>query len=143
MAKPTIRSVVDKPIKFIGTSEKMDGLDVFHPDRMRFGRILGMGDVISLVERFQQQFDEEELLNFQKKFLKTLLVLMISKKQIQQIKMGNMKDLMGMIPGMGEMIKEVDIDDDALKESIHNHSMTPHESANPMVNGSRKRIARW
>ena len=137
----TIRSVVDKPIKFIGTSEKMDGLDVFYPDRMA-SRILGMGDVISLVERAQQQFDEEEARKMQKKIAKNTFGFDDFLKQIQQIKkMGNMKDLMGMIPGMGKMMKDVDIDDDAFKgiESII-HSMTPHERQNPMVlNGSRKK----
>ena len=137
----TIRSVVDKPIKFIGTSEKMDGLDVFHPERMA-SRILGMGDVISLVERAQQQFDEEEARKMQKKIAKNTFGFDDFIKQIQQIKkMGNMKDLMGMIPGMGKAMKGVDIDDDAFKgiESII-HSMTPFERQNPSVlNGSRKK----
>jgi len=137
----TIRSVVDKPIKFIGTSEKMDGLDVFHPDRMA-SRILGMGDVISLVERAQQQFDEEEARKMQKKIAKNTFGFDDFLKQIQQIKkMGNMKDLMGMIPGMGKMMNEVEIGDDAFKgiESII-HSMTPYERQNPIVlNGSRKK----
>jgi signal recognition particle subunit SRP54 len=137
----TIRSVVDKPIKFIGTSEKMDGLDVFHPERMA-SRILGMGDVISLVERAQQQFDEEESRKMQKKIAKNTFGFDDFIKQIQQIKkMGNMKDLMGMIPGMGKAMKGVDIDDDAFKgiESII-HSMTPFERQNPSVlNGSRKK----
>ena len=137
----TIRSVVDKPIKFIGTSEKMDGLDVFHPERMA-ARILGMGDVISLVERAQQQFDEEESRKMQKKIAKNTFGFDDFIKQIQQIKkMGNMKDLMGMIPGMGKAMKGVDIDDDAFKgvESII-HSMTPFERQNPSVlNGSRKK----
>ena len=98
----TIRSVVDKPIKFIGTSEKMDGLDVFHPDRMA-NRILGMGDVISLVERAQQQFDEEETIKYRRK-LQNQFGFDDFLKQIQQIKkMGNVKDLMGMIPGMGKV----------------------------------------
>jgi signal recognition particle subunit SRP54 len=140
----TIRSVVDKPIKFIGTSEKMDGLDVFHPDRMA-SRILGMGDVISLVERAQQQFDEEEARKMQKKIAKNQFGFDDFLKQIQQIKkMGNMKDLMGMIPGMGKALKGVDIDDDAFKgiESMI-HSMTKAERSNPQIlNGSRrKRIA--
>ncbi|MDG2263758.1 MAG: signal recognition particle protein, partial [Flavobacteriales bacterium] len=109
----TIRSVVDKPIKFIGTSEKMDGLDVFHPDRMA-SRILGMGDVISLVERAQQQFDEEEARRVQKKIAKNQFGFDDFLKQIQQVKkMGNMKDLVGMIPGMGKAMKGVDMDDDA------------------------------
>lgn len=141
----TIRSVVDKPIKFIGTSEKMDGLDVFYPDRMA-GRILGMGDVISLVERAQQQFDEEEARKVQKKIAKNQFGFDDFLKQIQQIKkMGNMKDLMGMIPGVGKAIKNVDIDDDAFKgiESII-HSMTLEERKNPnILNGNRKkRIAK-
>ena len=137
----TIRSVVDKPIKFIGTSEKMDGLDVFHPDRMA-GRILGMGDVISLVERAQQQFDEEEARKVQKKIAKNQFGFDDFLKQIQQIKkMGNMKDLMGMIPGVGKAIKNVDIDDDAFKgiEAII-HSMTLEERKNPSIlNGNRKK----
>ena len=137
----TIRSVVDKPIKFIGTSEKMDGLDEFHPDRMA-SRILGMGDVISLVERAQQQFDEEEARKVQKKIAKNQFGFDDFLKQIQQVKkMGNMKDLVGMIPGMGKAIKDVDIDDDAFKdiESII-HSMTKEERANPKIlNGSRKK----
>ena len=140
----TIRSVVDKPIKFIGTSEKMDGLDVFHPDRMA-NRILGMGDVISLVERAQQQFDEEEARKMQKKIAKNQFGFDDFLKQIQQIKkMGNVKDLMGMIPGMSKALKGVDIDDDAFKgiEAII-RSMTPEERINPqLLNGSRrKRIA--
>ncbi len=137
----TIRSVVDKPIKFIGTSEKMEGLDVFHPDRMA-SRILGMGDVISLVERAQQQFDEEEARKIQKKIAKNTFGFDDFLKQIQQIKkMGNIKDLAGMIPGVGKAIKDVDIDDDAFKgiESII-YSMTPFERSNPNVlNGSRKK----
>ena len=140
----TIRSVVDKPIKFIGTSEKMDGLDVFHPERMA-SRILGMGDVISLVERAQQQFDEVEARKMQKKIAKNQFGFDDFLKQIQQIKkMGNMKDLMGMIPGMGKAIKDVDIDDDAFKgiEAMIK-SMTLEERSNPnLLNGSRrKRIA--
>ncbi len=140
----TIRSVVDKPIKFIGTSEKMDGLDVFHPDRMA-SRILGMGDVISLVERAQQQFDEEEARKVQKKIAKNQFGFDDFLKQINQVKkMGNMKDLVGMIPGMGKAMKGVDIDDDAFKgiEAMI-HSMTPAERSNPQIlNGSRrKRIA--
>ena len=137
----TIRSVVDKPIKFIGTSEKMDGLDVFHPDRMA-SRILGMGDVISLVERAQQQFDEQEARKMQKKIAKNTFGFDDFLKQINQIKkMGNFKDLMGMIPGMGKAIKNLDIDDDAFKgiESII-FSMTPEERRNPVIlNGSRKK----
>jgi signal recognition particle subunit SRP54 len=137
----TIRSVVDKPIKFIGTSEKMEGLDVFHPDRMA-SRILGMGDVISLVERAQQQFDEQEARKIQKKIAKNTFGFDDFLSQIQQIKkMGNIKDLAGMIPGVGKAIKDVDIEDDAFKgiESII-HSMTPFERSNPNVlNGSRKK----
>ena len=137
----TVRSVVDKPIKFIGTSEKMDGLDVFHPERMA-SRILGMGDVISLVERAQQQFDEEEARKIQKKIAKNQFGFDDFLKQIQQVKkMGNMKDLVGMIPGMGKAMKGVDIDDDAFKgiESII-HSMTKQERENPKIlNGSRKK----
>ena len=140
----TIRSVVDKPIKFIGTSEKMDGLDVFHPERMA-SRILGMGDVISLVERAQQQFDEEEARKVQKKIAKNQFGFDDFLKQIQQIKkMGNVKDLMGMIPGMNKAMKNVDVDDDSFKgiEAIIN-SMTKAERRNPKIlNGSRrKRIA--
>ena len=137
----TIRSVVNKPIKFIGTSEKMDGLDVFHPDRMA-SRILGMGDVISLVERAQQQFDEEEARKVQKKIAKNQFGFDDFLKQIQQVKkMGNMKDLAGMIPGMGKAMKDVDIDDAAFKgiEAII-YSMTKQERKNPNVlNGSRKK----
>jgi signal recognition particle subunit SRP54 len=140
----TIRSVLDKPIKFIGTSEKMDGLDVFYPDRMA-SRILGMGDVISLVERAQQQFDEDEARKMQKKIAKNQFGFDDFLKQIQQIKkMGNVKDLMGMIPGMGKALKGVDIDDDAFKgiEAMIK-SMTVEERTNPqLLNGSRrKRIA--
>ncbi|MEE2700448.1 MAG: signal recognition particle protein [Bacteroidota bacterium] len=140
----TIRSVVDKPIKFIGTSEKMDGLDVFHPERMA-SRILGMGDVISLVERAQQQFDEEEARKVQKKIAKNQFGFDDFLKQINQVKkMGNMKDLVGMIPGMGKAMKGVDIDEDPFKgiEAIID-SMTPQERINPKIlNGSRrKRIA--
>lgn len=140
----TIRSVVDKPIKFIGTSEKMDGIDAFYPDRMA-SRILGMGDVISLVERAQQQFDEDEARKLQKKIAKNQFGFDDFLKQIQQIKkMGNMKDLMGMIPGMGKALKGVDIDDDAFKgiEAMIK-SMTEQERTNPTIlNGSRrKRIA--
>ena len=137
----SIKSITGAPIKFIGTSEKMDGLDVFHPERMA-SRILGMGDVISLVERAQQQFDEEEARKMQKKIAKNTFGFDDFIKQIQQIKkMGNMKDLMGMIPGMGKAMKGVDIDDDAFKgiESII-YSMTPFERSNPnILNGSRKK----
>ena len=137
----TIRSVVDKPIKFIGTSEKMDGLDVFHPDRMA-SRILGMGDVISLVERAQQQFDEEEARKVQKKIAKNQFGFDDFLTQLHQVKkMGNMKDLMSMVPGMGKAVKNVDIDDDSFKgiEAII-YSMTKKERANPnILNGSRKK----
>lgn len=141
----SIKSVVNKPIKFIGTGEKMDALDVFHPDRMA-SRILGMGDVISLVERAQQQFDEKEAAELQKKIRKNKFDFNDFVGQIQQIKkMGNMKDLMGMIPGVGKAIKDVEIEDDAFKpiEAII-HSMTPFERENPdSINQSRRtRIAK-
>jgi signal recognition particle subunit SRP54 len=141
----SIKSVVDKPIKFIGTGEKMEAIDIFHPDRMA-ERILGMGDVISLVERAQEQYDEEEARKIQKKIAKNQFGLDDFLKQIQQIKkMGNMKDLVGMIPGAGKMMKDVDIDDDAFKgiESII-YSMTPGERSKPaIINVSRKkRIAK-
>ena len=137
----SIKSVVDKPIKFIGTGEKMDAIDVFHPSRMA-DRILGMGDVISLVERAQEQYDEEEARKIQKKIAKNRFGFDDFLKQIQQIKkMGNMKDLMDMIPGAGKMLKNIDIDDDAFKgiEAII-HSMTPEERAQPkIINNSRKK----
>jgi len=137
----TIRYVVDKPIKFIGTGEKMEALDVFYPERMA-DRILGMGDVVSLVERAQEQFDEKEARRVQKKIASNKFDFDDFLGQIKQIKkMGNVKDLMGMIPGMGKMLKNVDIDDDAFKgiEAII-QSMTPEERANPrIINGSRKR----
>jgi len=141
----TIKSVVNKPIKFIGTGEKMEALDVFHPDRMA-DRILGMGDVISLVERAQEQYDEVEARKLQKKIAKNQFGFDDFLKQISQIKkMGNMKDLVGMIPGAGKMMKDVDIDDDAFKgiEAII-HSMTPLERREPVkINASRKkRIAK-
>ncbi|MDD2279910.1 MAG: signal recognition particle protein [Bacteroidales bacterium] len=140
----SIRSVVNKPIKFVSTGEKMDALDVFHPDRMA-DRILGMGDVVSLVERAQEQYDVEEARKLQKKIAKNQFNFNDFLTQIGQVKkMGNIKDLAGMIPGMGKMIKDVDIDDDAFKsvEAII-HSMTPDERENPvLLNGSRrKRIA--
>ena len=140
----SIRSVVDKPIKFIGTGEKMDALDVFHPERMA-DRILGMGDVVTLVERAQEQFDEEKARKLKKKIAKDQFGFDDFLDQIQQIKkMGNMKDLVGMIPGMGKAMKGMDIDDDAFKgiESII-HSMTPQERQQPdIINGSRRqRIA--
>jgi signal recognition particle subunit SRP54 len=141
----SIKSVVNKPIKFIGTGEKMEALDVFHPDRMA-SRILGMGDVVSLVERAQQQFDEKEAAELQKKIRKNKFDFNDFYSQIQQIKkMGNMKDLMGMIPGVGKMMKNVEVDDNAFKniESII-LSMTPFEKENPdSINQSRRmRIAK-
>jgi signal recognition particle subunit SRP54 len=140
----TIKSVVNKPIKFVGMGEKMDALDVFHPDRMA-DRILGMGDVVSLVEKAQEQFDEAEARKMSKKIATDSFGFDDFMNQIQQIKkMGNMKDLMGMIPGMGKALKNVDIDDDAFKhiEAMIN-SMTLDERQNPdIINGSRrKRIA--
>ena len=140
----TIRSVVDKPIKFVGIGEKMDAIDVFHPSRMA-DRILGMGDIVSLVERAQEQFDVEEARKMQKKIAKNQFNFNDFLNQIKQIKkMGNVKDLMGMIPGVGKAIKNMDIDDDAFKgiEAII-YSMTPAERDDPKIlNGSRrKRIA--
>jgi signal recognition particle subunit SRP54 len=137
----SIRSVVDKPIKFIGTGEKMDAIDVFYPERMA-DRILGMGDVVSLVERAQEQFDEEEARKIQKKIAKNQFGFDDFLNQIQQVKkMGSMKDLMGMIPGMGKALKGIDINDDAFKHiEAMIHSMTPKERANPkLINGSRKK----
>lgn len=137
----SIKSVVNKPIKFIGTGEKMDALDVFHPDRMA-SRILGMGDVVSLVERAQQQFDEKEAAALQKKIRKNKFDFNDFISQIQQIKkMGNMKDLMGMIPGVGKAIKDVEIDDDAFKpiEAIIG-SMTPYERENPDAIDQKRRM---
>ncbi len=141
----SIRSVVEKPIKFVGTGEKMDALDVFHPERMA-DRILGMGDIVSFVERAEAQYDEEEARRLSKKIAKNQFDFDDFLGQIQQIKkMGNMKDLIGMIPGMGKALKDVEIDDNAFKgiEAII-HSMTPEERKNPSImNGSRKdRIAR-
>ena len=141
----SIRSVVDKPIKFIGTGEKMEAIDEFHPDRMA-GRILGMGDVVSLVERAQQQFDEKQARELNKKIQKDQFGFDDFLEQIGQIKkMGNMKDLMGMIPGVGKALKNIDIPDDAFKgiEAIIK-SMTPEERKNPaLINGSRRaRIAK-
>ncbi|MEN8126103.1 MAG: signal recognition particle protein [Bacteroidota bacterium] len=141
----SIKSVVNKPIKFIGTGEKMEAIDVFHPNRMA-ERILGMGDVVSLVERAQEQFDEEEARKIQKKIAKNQFGFDDFLKQIHQIKkMGNMKDLVGMIPGAGKMMKDIDIDDDAFKgiESMI-YSMTPVERTKPaIINASRKkRIAK-
>ncbi|PIF02371.1 MAG: signal recognition particle protein [Draconibacterium sp.] len=140
----SIRAVVEKPIKFVGTGEKLDALDVFHPDRMA-ERILGMGDIVSLVEKAQEQFDEEEARRLQKKLAKNTFNFNDFLKQIRQIKkMGNLKDVMGMIPGMGKAVKNMDIDDDAFKhiEAII-YSMTNEERENPsLINGTRrKRIA--
>ena len=140
----TIRAVVDVPVKFIGTGEKMEALDVFHPDRMA-DRILGMGDVVSLVERAQEQFNEEEARKIQKKIAQNKFGFDDFLSQIQQIKkMGNMKDLMGMIPGMSKAMAGVEVDDDAFKHiEAMIHSMTPVERTNPSIlNASRrKRIA--
>ncbi|MFN5984834.1 MAG: signal recognition particle protein [Fluviicola sp.] len=141
----SIKTVVDKPIKFVGTGEKMDALDVFYPKRMA-DRLLGMGDVVSLVERAQEQFNEEEARKLQKRIHKDQFDFNDFLSQIQQIKkMGNVKDLMGMIPGMGKAVKDVDIQDDAFKhiEAII-FSMTPKERENPsLMNGARKnRIAK-
>jgi len=137
----SIKSIVNKPIKFIGTGEKMEAIDVFHPSRMA-ERILGMGDVVSLVERAQEQFDEVEARKIQKKIAKNQFGFDDFLKQIQQVKkMGNMKDLIGMIPGAGKAMKDVDIDDDAFKgiEAII-HSMTPEERSQPtLINASRKK----
>jgi signal recognition particle subunit SRP54 len=140
----SVRTVVDKPIKYIGTGEKMDALDVFHPDRMA-NRILGMGDVLSLVEKAQEVYNEEEAKELNQKLRKNQFTFEDFLHQIQQIKkMGSIKDLMGMIPGMGKMMKDVDIDENAFKpiEAII-HSMTKVERNNPdLINGSRKnRIA--
>jgi len=140
----SIRSVVNKPIKFVGSGEKMDALDVFHPERMA-DRILGMGDIVSLVEKAQEQFDVEEARKIQKKIAKDQFNFNDFISQIQQIKkMGNVKDLASMIPGVGKAMKNLDIDDDAFKgiEAIIS-SMTPEERDNPvLLNGSRrKRIA--
>ncbi len=141
----TIRKVTEKPIKFVGMGEKMEALDVFHPDRMA-ERILGMGDIRSFVERAQEQFDDEEAAKLSKKLAKNQFDFNDFNQQIQQIKkMGNVKDLMGMIPGMGKIIRNMDIDDDVFKSvEVMIQSMTPEERANPdIINGSRrKRIAR-
>src|SRR5690606_4223947 len=136
----SIKSVVNKPIKFIGTGEKMEALDVFYPDRMA-SRILGMGDVVSLVERAQQQFDEKQAAELQKKIRKNKFDFNDFRSQIQQIKkMGNMKDLIGMIPGAGKALKDVEIEDDAFKpiEAIID-SMTPFERENPDAIDQRRR----
>ena len=141
----SIRTVVTKPIKFVGTGEKMEAIDAFHPSRMA-DRILGMGDIVSLVERAQEQFDEQEALRLQKKIQKNKFDFDDFLGQIQQIKkMGNIKDLASMIPGVGKALKDIDIDDDAFKgiEAII-RSMTPKERSNPeILNQSRRmRIAK-
>ena len=141
----SICSVVDKPIKFVGTGEKMEAIDVFHPERMA-DRILGMGDIVSLVERAQEQFDEEEAKKLQKKIAKNQFDFNDFLGQIHQIKkMGNLKDLASMIPGVGKAMKDIDIDDNAFKgiEAII-YSMTPEERSNPAIlDGSRRaRIAK-
>ena len=141
----SIRKQVTKPIKYIGTGEKMDAIDVFHPDRMA-NRILGMGDVLTLVEKAQQNFDEEEAKRLNKKIRKNQFGFDDFLNQMEQIKkMGSLKDLMGMIPGVGKAIKDIDIDDNSLKpiEAIIK-SMTPQERENPdIINGSRRqRIAK-
>ena len=136
----SIRSVVDKPLKFISAGEKMDALQVFHPERMA-DRILGMGDVVSLVERAQEQFDEEQARKLRKKLIKKQFNFNDFRDQINQIKkMGNLKDLASMIPGMGKMLKNVDIPDDAFKqtEAIID-SMTPEERENPEIINARRR----
>ena len=140
----SIRSVVNKPIKFVGTGEKMEALQVFHPSRMA-DRILGMGDIVSLVERAQQQYDEEEAKRLEAKIAKNQFDFDDFLAQIAQIKkMGNLKDLVSMIPGVGKMVKDLDISNDAFKsiEAII-YSMTPEERAKPsLLDGSRrKRIA--
>lgn len=141
----SIRTIVTKPIKFVGTGEKMEAIDVFHPDRMA-DRILGMGDIVSLVERAQEQFDDKQAKELEKKIRKNKFDFDDFRNQIQQIKkMGNIKDLAAMIPGVGKAIKDVDIDDNAFKgiEAIIN-SMTPKERSNPeIINQSRRmRIAK-
>ena len=141
----SIRTIVNKPIKYVGTGEKLDALDAFHPERMA-DRILGMGDIVSLVEKAQEQFDAEEAKKLQKKISRNQFNFNDFLSQIQQIKkMGNIKDLASMIPGVGKALKDVDIDDDAFKgvEAII-YSMTPKERENPdIINGSRRmRIAK-
>src|SRR5690606_24849989 len=137
----SIKSVVNKPIKFVGTGEKMDALDVFHPERMA-DRILGMGDIVTLVEKAQEQFDEKQAAELQKKFAKNQFNFNDFLGQLQQIKkMGNIKDLVSMIPGVGKTVKDMDIDNDAFKsiEAII-QSMTPTERTNPdLINGNRKK----
>ena len=140
----SIKAVVGKPIKFVSSGEKLEALDVFHPERIA-DRILGMGDVVSLVEKAQEQYDEKEARELKKKLAKDQFTLWDFYNQIQQVKkMGNIKDLAGMIPGVGKALKDVDIPDDAFKatEAII-LSMTPYEREHPeVINGSRrKRIA--
>jgi signal recognition particle subunit SRP54 len=141
----SIRTIVDKPIKFVGTGEKLDAIDPFHPNRMA-DRILGMGDIVSLVEKAQEQYDEDEARRLQRKIAKNQFDFNDFLSQIQQIKkMGNLKDLASMIPGMGKALKDTDIDDDAFKEiEAIIYSMTPAERTNPaLLNASRKiRIAK-
>ena len=141
----SIRSVVNKPLKFISSGEKMDALQVFHPERMA-DRILGMGDVVSLVERAQEQYNEEDARRLKKKIVKDQFNFNDFLEQIDQIKkMGNMKDLMGMIPGLGKAVKDIDISDDMFKQTeAIIHSMTPAEREHPeIINPSRKdRIAK-
>ena len=137
----SIRTVVTKPIKFVGTGEKMEAIDVFHPERMA-DRILGMGDIVSLVERAQEQFDEKQAKELEKKIRKNQFDFNDFMSQIQQIKkMGNIKDLAAMIPGVGKAIKDVDIDDNAFKgiEAMIN-SMTPHERSHPEVLNQSRRL---
>ncbi|MFM7054738.1 MAG: signal recognition particle protein [Bacteroidota bacterium] len=137
----SIRSVVNKPIKFVGTGEKMEALDVFYPERMA-DRILGMGDIVSLVEKAQEQFDEKQAAELQKKIAKNKFDFNDFLSQLEQIKkMGNVKDLLGMIPGVGKAVKDLDIDNDSFKgvEAII-RSMTPAERSEPgLINGSRKK----
>ena len=141
----SIRSVVNKPLKFISSGEKMDALQVFHPERMA-DRILGMGDIVSFVERAQEQYDEEDARRLKKKIVKNQFDFNDFLDQIAQIKkMGNMKDLMGMIPGVGKAIRDIEISDDMFKQTeAIIHSMTPAERSNPeIINPSRKeRIAK-
>jgi len=137
----TVRSVVNKPIKFVGIGEKIDALDVFYPSRMA-DRILGMGDIVSLVEKAQEQYDEEEAKVLQRKIARNQFNFNDFLQQIKQIKkMGNVKDLMSMIPGMGKAMKNLDIDDDSFKEiEAIIYSMTPTEREDPkVINGSRRR----
>ena len=137
----SIKSVVNKPIKFIGTGEKMEALDVFHPDRMA-DRILGMGDVVSLVERAQEQFDQEQARRINKKIAKNQFGYDDFLAQIQQVKkMGNMKDLMGMIPGVSKMTKDIDIDDNSFKAvEVIISSMTPKERSHPQIMNHNRKI---